>query len=503
MFDVVRHYLPLRRALLVLSETALLSASVLGVMAAHLVDPTPAERRALAVDGLSLADAFWRVSISSLIVALLAQIAIGFNDLYHLRVSSLRHARAARFLGSAGSAMLLALGALLLARAWRLEWVLDFPGMPLSQALVGLVLALALAFALLYAWRALFHFLLRRFGVGERVLVLGDGPAAQELLHEIAENPESGYEAIGVLSYFDGPVAATADAALAPSEPNGRTPPARPVRIERRGDLLETARAHRAGSIAVAVEDMRARLPMDELLACRMQGIAVEEAESLFERVSGKLAVRAMRPSYMVFNPGFRTNPMREAAKRALDVVLSLAILAVAWPAMLATALAVRLSSRGPIFYVQERVGRHGRTFTLLKFRSMVADAEARSGAVWAQKDDPRITPVGRFIRKTRLDELPQLFNVIGGNMAIVGPRPERPVFVGELAAKIPFYAQRHIVKPGLTGWAQINYPYGSSVEDARQKLQYDLFYIKNQSLLFDLSILFNTIRTVVLRKGT
>ncbi|MCL4157794.1 UNVERIFIED_CONTAM: hypothetical protein GTU68_026167 [Idotea baltica] len=178
-------------------------------------------------------------------------------------------------------------------------------------------------------------------------------------------------------------------------------------------------------------------------------------------------------------------------------------MLLVLWPFMIATAIAVKLTSPGPALFSQERVGRDGVPFTLFKFRSMYVDAESRTGPVWAQEDDPRVTPAGRFIRKTRLDELPQLFNVLGGSMSLVGPRPEREVFVEELSQTIPYFRQRQIVKPGLTGWAQINYPYGNTVEDALQKLQYDLFYIKYQSLLFDLSILFNTTKTILLRKGT
>ena len=186
-----------------------------------------------------------------------------------------------------------------------------------------------------------------------------------------------------------------------------------------------------------------------------------------------------------------------------MDWMLALVMLLIFWPAMLITAICVRMNSEGPALFQQVRVGRDGRPFTLLKFRSMYIDAEKRTGPVWATEDDPRITSVGKFIRRTRLDELPQLFNVLGGSMSLVGPRPERSVFVDELAEQIPYFRQRHIVKPGLTGWAQINYPYGNTVEDALQKLQFDLFYIKYQSFLFDLSILFNTIKMVLLRKGT
>jgi sugar transferase (PEP-CTERM system associated) len=231
--------------------------------------------------------------------------------------------------------------------------------------------------------------------------------------------------------------------------------------------------------------------------------VSVLEQEALYEQITGKIAVQALRPSYLIFNEGFSRQAWNELAKRTLDLACSLVVLLITWPLMLATAIAVRFDSPGPILFAQERVGRDGRSFTLFKFRSMRADAEKLSGPVWATQDDPRITRSGKFIRRTRLDELPQLFNVIAGHMSMIGPRPERPHFVDDLAKKIPYYRQRHIVKPGLTGWAQINYRYGSSLEDAVQKLQYDLFYIKNMSLLFDVSILFNTVKIVILRKGT
>ena len=210
-----------------------------------------------------------------------------------------------------------------------------------------------------------------------------------------------------------------------------------------------------------------------------------------------------MRPSYLIFNRGFQRHPFQDAAKRFFDVVSALALLLVVWPLMIATAIAVRIDSPGPILFRQERSGRFGKPFVLAKFRSMRADAEKGTGPVWASKNDPRITRVGNFIRKTRLDELPQLFNVLGGSMSMVGPRPERPHFIEQLSAEIPYYHQRHIVKPGVTGWAQISYPYGNTVEDAVQKLQFDLFYIKNHSVPFDLSILVGTIKTVLLRRGT
>ena len=259
----------------------------------------------------------------------------------------------------------------------------------------------------------------------------------------------------------------------------------------------------RATDIVVAFADRRGRLPVRALLKCRMAGIVVHEAEAFFEHLSGKIPAEAMRPSYLIFNDGFGRSQRSEILKRTSDTILSVVGILLVWPLMLLTALLVRLDSPGPVLFKQTRVGVDGKPFTLMKFRSMRTDAEQVSGPVWATEDDPRITRAGRFLRKSRLDELPQLFNVLGGHMSLVGPRPERPVFVEDLERQIPYYSQRHIVRPGVTGWGQINYPYGSSVEDALQKLQYDLFYVKNLSLMFDLSILFTTIKTVVLRKGT
>ena len=255
--------------------------------------------------------------------------------------------------------------------------------------------------------------------------------------------------------------------------------------------------------IVVALDDRRLTLPIEDLLRARLAGVEVREREEVYEQVTGRIAVAAMRPSYLIFNEGFRRHPFAALLKRVNDVVVSAVMLLLLWWVMVIVAIVVRLTSPGPILFTQERVGQDGRPFVLMKFRSMRADAEKLSGPVWASEDDPRITRFGGIMRKTRLDELPQLFNVLSGSMSLVGPRPERQHFVDQLAARIPYFRLRHIVKPGVTGWAQTNYPYGNTEEDALHKLQYDLFYIKNYSVLFDLSILISTIKTVVLRRGT
>jgi sugar transferase (PEP-CTERM system associated) len=256
--------------------------------------------------------------------------------------------------------------------------------------------------------------------------------------------------------------------------------------------------------LVVALQDRRQTLPIKELLQCRLAGVTVLEFISFMERETGRIQLDLLNPSWIIFGRGFRRDGVRLFTARALDFFASGLLLVLASPIMLLTMLAIWLEDGrrgGGVFYRQARVGFEGKVFHLTKFRSMRVDAEA-DGAQWAQKNDPRVTRVGAFIRRTRIDELPQLLNVLKGHMGFVGPRPERPEFVVELEAKIPYYAYRHSVKPGITGWAQLCYPYGSSVEDAAQKLQYDLYYVKNHNLLFDITILLQTVEVVLMGKG-
>jgi sugar transferase (PEP-CTERM system associated) len=255
--------------------------------------------------------------------------------------------------------------------------------------------------------------------------------------------------------------------------------------------------------IVVAVKDRRGKLPTDELLNLTLSGrVAVEDCASYYERLTGKIATEMLRPSWLIFSRGNRFSDLARHIRRVVNAGLAVVGFILSLPIMMMVAIAIKLESRGPIFYTQERVGKNGRTFKIIKFRSMRVDAEQVSGPVWAGEDDPRVTLVGRIIRRLRFDELPQFINVLRGDMNFVGPRPERPVFVEQLSEIIPYYSQRHLVKPGLTGWAQIKYPYGSSVEDAIEKLMYDLYYIKNQSLLLDAMIVFETIKTVLFGRG-
>jgi sugar transferase (PEP-CTERM system associated) len=253
--------------------------------------------------------------------------------------------------------------------------------------------------------------------------------------------------------------------------------------------------------IVVSLADRRGRLPMNELLQAKLTGVRVEDAATTYERITGKILVDDLRPSWLIFSDGFQASRVTRVVKRAFDLVLAVVGFVPAAPLMLATAIAVRLDSPGPALYCQERVGENGRIFTLCKFRSMRIDAE-RGTPVWAKDRDDRVTRVGRFIRLTRLDELPQLWNVLRGDMSFVGPRPERPFFVEQLAEAIPFYTARHAVKPGVTGWAQVKYRYGASIEDALEKLRYDLYYIKHLSLVFDFTILIDTVKVIMSGKG-
>jgi sugar transferase (PEP-CTERM system associated) len=321
-----------------------------------------------------------------------------------------------------------------------------------------------------------------------RVLVFGSGRNASTIANLRRRTDRRGFTVVGFIQP-PGEVRVVPDDRMINVEPGG---------------LRELCRRHEVDEVVVAMEDRRRGFPARELLECRLAGIEVIELLTLLERETGRVRIDALNPSWMIFGDGFRRDMVRLVSSRVLDLSASLVLVVLAAPIMLLTAIAIKLEDgiRAPVFYRQERVGLAGRTFKLLKFRSMRTDAEAAGQAIWSQKNDSRITRVGSIIRKLRIDELPQILNVLYGEMSWVGPRPERPTFVAELAQKIPYYVQRHCVKPGITGWAQLCYPYGSCEQDALEKLQYDLYYIKNNCLLFDLSILVQTAEVVFMGKG-
>lgn len=319
-----------------------------------------------------------------------------------------------------------------------------------------------------------------------RVLVYGSGQGATSIAELRRRSDRRGFVLVGFVK-ADGEARAVPVKTLDPTL-----------------GLFELCVRHDVDEIVVAMDDRRRQFPLRELLECRLAGVDVTELLTFLERETGRVRLDVLNPSWLIFGPGFRRDPLRLFSARTLDIVASVLILTLSLPVMILSAVAILVEDgwRAPVFYRQARVGGAGRSFELLKFRSMRRDAETNGQARWAQKDDPRVTCVGVVMRKLRIDELPQILNVFRGNMSLVGPRPERPHFVTELAQKIPYYVERHCVKPGITGWAQLCYPYGSSEQDAIEKLQYDLYYIKNNSLLFDLSILLQTVEVVFMGKG-
>lgn len=415
----------------------------------------------------------WRASL----IAAVVQFCLHYCDLYDLRTLADRRELVV--------ALLRALGAASVILALLYYWV---PTLVVGRGVF--VLASLLIGALVSGWRLAFEWLSLRFGPAERLLIVGTNNAAVLLAAELFERRgELGVELVGFVDVDPNKVGA---------------PVLNPGVIGTIADIPRIVRERDVDRVVVSLADARGKLPMDRLLDMKLNdGVRFDHLASVYEVYTGKIAVENLRPSWLVFSEGFRRRRSAAAAKRAFDIALAVIGLLLAAPLMTFSTLAIRLSSPGPVLYHQRRVGKEGRVFTIHKFRSMRADAEADTGAVWSRAGDPRVTPIGRFLRRTRLDELPQLWNVLTGDMSFVGPRPERPEFVAELTASIPFYGQRHVVRPGLTGWAQVRHSYGSDVEGALQKLQYDLFYIKHLSLSFDLFIVIETVKTVLVRSGS
>ncbi|HEY0544307.1 MAG TPA: TIGR03013 family XrtA/PEP-CTERM system glycosyltransferase [Pyrinomonadaceae bacterium] len=349
------------------------------------------------------------------------------------------------------------------------------------------LISLPLALALMVGWRLSIHWLLGHPHIGERILIVGSGEVAVETAREALERRDAGYRIIGFTD--------NDPELLGKSLINPRV-------IGLTNNLVEIVKRENIDRIVVAMGERRGQFPVEQLLQLSLSGdVFIEECASFYERVTGRVHLGMMRPSLMIFSGRGRQARLNSIMRAAMHRSVAFVGAILSLPIAIITAILIKLDSKGPVLYKQERVGRNGRTFTLMKFRSMRMDAE-KDGPVWAQDGDDRATRVGRIIRRIRVDEIPQFWNILRGEMNFVGPRPERPHFIKQLAAEIPYYEQRHLIAPGLTGWAQIKYPYGASVEDARQKLQYDLYYIKNQSLLLDAAILFETIKTIIFSRG-
>ena len=335
-----------------------------------------------------------------------------------------------------------------------------------------------------FFWHSTYSALLKFVGLKRRVIILGAGSLAKQIGETIASTNNSN-EVIGYFNCENGPVSV-------PSE----------LIFAKGSGFVETVRKEKADRIVVALSERRGVFPIKDVLKCKFSGTEIIDATSCYEQLTGKLMIENTNPSSFIFDPSFKMMPYMKKVKRIVDILLSTVGLLISLPLMVLIAICIKIDSHGPVFFKQTRVGLGEKNFMLYKFRTMRRDAEEGTGAVWAQTDDPRVTRIGRFLRMQRLDELPQLYNMLRGDMSLIGPRPERPEFVNKLEEIIPYYSERHFVKPGLTGWAQVRYRYGDSVESAVEKLKYDLFYVKNHSLILEFQIFFETVRVILFGQG-
>jgi len=350
------------------------------------------------------------------------------------------------------------------------------------------VISVPLVLVLLLGWRIAIHSLTGHPEIGEKILVVGTGKTALDTAEAVWERRDAGYRIVGFIS----------ENGAKPMDKLGQS-----IILGKGPDLESVIINEKVDRVVIAVRERRGAFPTEALLRMSLAGdVSIEECTSFFERITGKVHVDMLRPSWLIFAGRRRDSRIKAVFREMMHRAMALVGLLVSLPIGILTAILIKLESRGPVFYKQERVGQNGRIFNVIKFRSMRTDAEKDGTPVWAVDNDDRTTRVGKIIRKIRVDEIPQFWNILKGEMNFVGPRPERPHFVKQLATEISFYEHRHLVAPGLTGWAQIKYPYGASVADAIQKLQYDLYYIKNQSLTLDLVIVFETVKTVLFGKG-
>jgi sugar transferase (PEP-CTERM system associated) len=469
--------IPRRKLLLMASECVLF----MGVLLVGTSVPPLSTRHFLLLEPST---EWLRGLLTSFTIAVICQASLSYNDLYDWKTAQNRAELANRLVHAAGYALvMLGILSMVAGSLFYLPGVED-----LNRETWKLILLVGIAFLGVFAFRHAFHWFFYKWRFGERIVVVGSSPEAQQLARMVMDSPMAGYELLGVIEE--------------PGQEPAPSGPTDPPRLGSLDNLRQLCRDEGISRVVVALRERRGRVPVDRLLECRMDGVQIEEREAMYERLTGKLAVESMRPSYLIYGRGFAKDLLTMVCKRVLDILASSVGLVLSAPICLLTAIAIKLTSRGPVFFCQERTGQDGAPFKLIKFRTMRTDAEKESGPVWAQKNDTRVTAIGRWLRLSRIDEIPQFLNILGGQMSFVGPRPERPHFVAQLQQEIAFYPLRHTVKPGLTGWAQVRHPYGASIEDAREKLRYDLYYIKNMSLLFDLNIMLRTVSVILRGKG-
>jgi sugar transferase (PEP-CTERM system associated) len=419
----------------------------------------------------------WLLGAKILLITLVCQTCLYYNDLYDFKITNSFNELGIRLLQALGAAAIF----------------LAFVYFIVPQAIIGtgtFLIGICIIIIFIVSWRFCYTMVLNRGIFNEKIILLGSGDLAENIQSEIKDTKDCGYS-ISVLvpeSREDVDFAKK----NAPSI----------VCRDNYEELCKLAQGLGIKKIIVALKERRNSLPVKELLKCRIEGIDVIEGNTFYEMLTGKLIVKTINPGWLIFSEGFQKTRTRRFVKRSIDLILALLMLLTLVPVIVVIGVLIKIGSKGPVIFSQERVGQKGKIYRIHKFRSMVEDAEKTSGPVWARDDDERITAIGKVIRKLRLDEIPQLWNVLKGQMSFVGPRPERQVFVTELEKRIPYFNERASVKPGITGWAQVCYGYGASVEDAMEKLNYDLFYIKNMSILMDLMIVLRTVKIVLFAKG-
>ena len=462
MFRIFNQYYPIRNILFFLMESILICFSVIVSVYIRFGDYATV----YLINELGI--------IKALLITLISQISLYYFDLYDFKVTNTSMELGVRLLQALG------ISSIILAVIYYL-----FPPLIIGRGIFLVTLFFLVGFVVL--WRLLYHWVLETKRFTKRVLIIGSGDLAIEITREILDKKDSGFHVVGFLEYDVDKVGVSI---------------INPKVIGTYNQLPQIVESENVDRIVVAIQEKRGKMPMKELLECRLKGIEIEDGTTFYERLTGKMAIENLNPSSLIFSEGF--NQLRiKNTKRLLDLILSAVGLALLFPLFLITPVLIVIDSRGPVFFRQKRVGKDGKVYRLLKFRSMRDNAESYTGPVWAQTDDDRITRVGKIIRKTRIDEIPQIFNVIKGDMSIVGPRPERPFFVKRLEENVPYYSLRLCVKPGITGWAQIKYSYGASIQDSLKKLQFDIYYLKNVSMFLDLLIIFETIKVVLFGKGS
>ncbi len=464
MLRIFKQYYPIRNIFFFIGEGIVIFAAVL--VACWLL---------LNVEFFGLDGWLW---LKIFLISLVCQTCLYYNDLYDLKVTDSFQELGIRLLQALGTA------AIILAVIY-----LVFP-----KTIVGTgIFAVSIVFViiLIVSWRFFYALILNHGMFNQKIILLGSGLLAQNILDEIINRKDSGYTvAVNVLDSLE-----NSDFSCVHLD----------TKIICKKDydgLCELADHLDIKKVVVAIKERRGTLPLRELVKCRVKGIDVIEGTSFYEMLAGKLIVDQINPAWIIFSEGFYKSRTRRFIKRTLDLTLSLAMIILFLPIIIVSAILIKIDSTGPVLFAQERVGKNKKPYMLYKFRSMVEDAEKQSGPVWASDNDKRITRIGSIIRKWRIDEIPQLWNVLKGDMSFVGPRPEREFFVNQLEEIIPYYGERFSVKPGITGWAQVCYGYGASVDDAVEKVNYDLFYIKNMSSFMDLMIILRTIKIVLFGKG-